>query len=73
MLVVNETTTFLELAHAASGQCYDVLRRRTRSRFRSNASTGQSIGSVFLSWDMHSPLFNFFYDRHINWTNSMSI
>ena len=34
---------------------------------------GQSLGSVFLPWETDYPLFRFFYIRHLNWTNSMSV
>ena len=31
------------------------------------------MGSVFVPWEMHSPLFRFFCVRHQNWTKSVPV
>ena len=58
-LIFKKFAAVLELIQTASGQYSKVLRQREYSRVRSNASTGQSLGSAFLPWDMHSPFLNF--------------
>ena len=65
-LLFKKFTAIVELVQKASGQCYCVLKMRARSSAHSDAITGEIIGSVFLPWEMHSPLFMIFYVRYQN-------
>ena len=52
-------TAVSELVKTTSGKFSNVLRPRVRFRIRSDDNIGKSLGSEFLSWETHCPLFNF--------------
>ena len=65
-LLFKKDAVILELVQTDSGQCSELLRWWSRYRARSDTRTGQSLGSAFLHWEMHSTLFKIFFIHHLN-------